>query len=189
MELRRVNSIATINTGIQVKPSIPKEVYLIQGRDYDPYRRLMAEKLKPKTTLDDNVKKHLLHKGDVLMAAKGTDFFATVYQAEITPAVVSTMFLILRKINEQILPEYLAWWLNHPKTQRLLHHLAKGTSLPAISKKVLGTLELPVPPLEKQQLIVKIATLQTREKQLQERLNHLKETMLQEQLLEAVSSN
>ena len=182
---RKLEDLATISTGVHARPSDSGDLRYcyIQARNFDKFRQLNLEGLEPWLGKSTSLQRHILKPNEVVVAAKGNDYFGAMPARDGIAVIPSTVFLVLRQINEQVLPEYLIWWLNHPKNQRYLHHLAKGTSLPAINKQTLGGLEIPVPPLEKQQLIVKIAALQTREKQLLERLTYLRETMLHRQLL------
>lgn len=131
--------------------------------------------------------KHLLQEGDVLFAAKGTKNFATVYERHNEPAVASTSFFVIRPTHKNLLPQFLAWFLNHPHTQALLKAQALGTSIPSISKHVLENLEIAVPGLDIQKTILHITLLRNREKVLKKDIETLREKQIQQQIFHAIS--
>jgi restriction endonuclease S subunit len=84
------------------------------------------------------------------------------------------------------LPEYLAWFLNNPTTQKLLKEQAIGTSIPSISKTVLEELDIPIPSVEKQKAILTIAHLRSTEKNLKHQIEVLREQQIQQTLIDAL---
>jgi restriction endonuclease S subunit len=67
--------------------------------------------------------------------------------------------MVMRPNKERILPEYLAWAINHPDAQRRLGAEAQGTSLRMISMAVLERLDIAVPDLQTQRRIVDLDAL------------------------------
>lgn len=136
---------------------------------------------------DSFSEKHLLKYGDVLFAAKGSRNFAVHFDLVDMPAAASTSFFVIKITEENILPEYLTWYLNHPITMSYLKAFAKGTSMVSISKEVLNDLEVKIPSLEKQKLIFKIDKLRSSETQIQTKLLSLNQALHQQQLYNAIS--
>jgi restriction endonuclease S subunit len=128
----------------------------------------------------------LLKKGDVLFAAKGSKNFAAWYENDKMPAVASTSFFVIRLIDNNILPGYLTWFLNHPDTQTLLKGQARGSSIASISKAVLSELEIPIPSTQKQELILRIFKLRNRERNLKQQIETLREIEIQNLLINAI---
>lgn len=182
-----IKDITTITTGIYTKTHSKGSVFYLQARDFDKYKTLKTN-LEPNITNANSIKKHLLNKGDVLIAAKGFDNFAVMYNKDVSPAVASSIFIVLRNIdNSIIMPEFLVWFLNHPKTQLLLKKNAKGTSLPSINKKHIGEMEIPIPNIKKQKLIMEVGKLNIQEKQLHSKIQRLKETIINQQLINVLN--
>jgi restriction endonuclease S subunit len=182
----KLSLLCEINTGIYEKPTVGGQVYYIQSRDFNTYLEF-NENIVPELQESSKFKKHFLQKGDVLIAAKGGNYFSVVYSAEVSPAVASSTFLILREIDEKrLLPEFLAWFLNHPKTQLYLSSHAKGSNIPYISKTLIMELEIDLPALETQKRILGIHQLRIQEKKLVHKIEGLKETMLNERLIQAI---
>ncbi len=176
--------ITSIQTGVFAKPIQKGEIVYLQAKHFDENGEL-SETLFPDLNADNRTDKHLLKKGDVLFAAKGTKNFAAWYDNEI-PAVASTSFFVIRLIEKNVLPGYLTWFLNHPRTQLLLKAHARGTSIASISKAVLSDLEIPIPDIQKQELILKIFKLRNKEKSLKQQIETLRERKIQHLLINAI---
>lgn len=187
--MQKLNNIASIGSGIYSNTNPEGEVYYLQARDFDAAHQLETAELEPVLLRDKSIEKHFLKKGDVLVAAKSGDFFAAVYCGEVEPAVASTMFLVLRDIDQdQILSDFLAWYINLPSSQELLQRLSKGSSVQSINKKTLAELEIPLPDLKKQHLIIKISKLQVQEKNLSQQIQILNTQITNQQLLNFLKS-
>lgn len=177
--------ITSIQTGVFAKPIQKGEVVYLQAKHFDESGEL-AETLYPDLDLDSKIKKHLLKKGDVLFAAKGSKNFAAWYENDEMPAVASTSFFVIRLNEKNVLPGYLTWFLNHSATQALLKGYARGTSIASISKAVLSELEIPVPSIQKQELILRIFKLRNRERNLKQQIENLREIEIQNLLINTI---
>lgn len=179
--------ICSIQTGVFAKPNIDGDVLYLQAKHFSETGQLNTI-LHPDLMSDTVSAKHLLNKGDVIFAAKGTKNFAAVYDLDI-PAMASTSFFVI-KINEnykhKIISEYLAWWMNQPFSQTVLKTKATGTSIVSISKAMLEEFEIAIPDLHKQKLIIKINTLRNKETELIKQLETLKEQQIQQQIINVI---
>ncbi|MDP4270458.1 MAG: restriction endonuclease subunit S [Bacteroidota bacterium] len=179
--------IASIQTGVFAKPTPEGEVIYLQAKHFDESGQINTE-LHPDLKADAFAVKHLLRKGDVLFAAKGTKNFAAVYDIE-KQAVASTSFFVVKlndKFRCRILPEFLAWQMNHPVAQTYLKGQAMGSSIVSISKGVLEELEISIPPIQKQQLILNISRLRNKEIELRQQIEMLRDKQIQQQILNAI---
>ncbi len=177
--------ITNIQTGVFAKPIQKGEIVYLQAKHFDENGEL-TETLYPDLNADNKLNKHLLKKGDILFAAKGTKNFAACFENEEMPAVASTSFFVIRLNEKNVLPGYLTWFLNHPATQALLKGYAKGTSIASISKVVLSELEIPIPDIHKQEIILKIYKLRNREKKIVQQIENLREIEIQNLLINAI---
>lgn len=183
----RLKYIASVQTGIFAKPASKGEVVYLQTKHFDVSGQINAI-LHPDLIADTIAKKHLLRKGDVLFAAKGTKNFAAVYNID-QPAVASTSFFVIRledKFKHQIIPEFLVWLMNHPVAQAYLKGQAMGSSIASISKGVLEEIEISIPPIQKQELILKISKLRNKEIELKQQIEMLRDKQIQQQILNAI---
>ena len=181
--------IANIQTGIYALPVNSGKVVYLQAKHFNE-NGILLDAVEPELPLNAQTEKHLLNDGDVIFAAKGSKNFASKYENKNGPCVASSTFLVL-KINDEfrdrISPDYLCWFLNHAKTQELIKVKARGSSMISISKAALQELEITIPAIEKQNLIVKIHTLQNAELQIMNKLQILKAQYTQQLLITTIN--
>lgn len=180
-----ISDIATVLSGIYAKPDLHGEVYYLQAKHFNKDREFDPN-VEPDLEADGKILKHMLEAGDVLLASKGHYNFAVHYKG-IRPAVASSMFIVIRlKDKIAIMPQYLKWYLNLNRTQHILSKLARGTALPSLTKSHVKNLEIAIPSLEKQELVVKIADLKKKEHDMMVQLKELKEQETEKLLLKAI---
>jgi len=176
--------ITNIQTGVFAKPIKDGEIVYLQAKHFDENGQLISF-LHPDLLAENISVNHLLKPGDILFAAKGTKNFAAWYESKNLPAVASTSFFVIRlKENtiNKILPEFLAWYINQPVSQRFLKGNAMGTSIVSISKAVLEELEILIPDLQTQKAILIITHLRNSEKKLQHQIELLREKQIQQKI-------
>lgn len=109
--------------------------------------------------------------GDLIFRSRGEPNTAAVVRSALAePVVVIAPLMILRPDRRKLLPDFLAWSLNRPETQRTLSSEAQGTSLRMISVATLENLQIAVPDLATQKQIVEIDALGRREARLLQQL-------------------
>jgi len=178
--------IANIQTGVFAKPVAKGDIAYLQPKYFDETGKLTVN-LEPDLNSIGISEKHILKQGDVLFSAKGSKNFAACYDLKDMSAAASTSFFVIRIFKENILPEYLTWYLNHQTTMKYLKSFARGTSIVSISKEVLNDLEIIIPSIEKQQLIFKIDNLRSAEREISTKLLSLKQALNQQQLFNALT--
>ena len=181
--------IAIIKTGIYALPVKTGKVVYLQAKHFNE-SGILLDTVEPELPLNTQTEKHLLNDGDIIFAAKGSKNFAAKYENKNGPCVASSTFLVLKindEFHDKISPDYLCWFLNHPKTQELIKMRARGSSMISISKAALQELEITIPAIEKQILIVKIHALQNTEIQIMNKLQKLKEQYTQQLLISAIN--
>lgn len=109
---------------------------------------------------------YLVQPGDVLFMARGEKNRATVIRSCPQGSVAGNAFFVLRSKADDILPEYLAWYLNQVPAQTAIAQIRTGAGTPLVQRHQLGGLPIPVPPLEQQKMIAQLGDLMLREKQL-----------------------
>jgi restriction endonuclease S subunit len=180
-----LKNIASVQTGVFLKPQSEGEILYVQVKHFNNNLRLFPSLHADLKEYSVN-QKHILTPGDILFAAKGSNNFAAVYQNNYPKAVASTSFFVIKLTDENILPDYLAWFINYPKTMELLKSFATGTSISSISKSVLEDLEISVPEMPVQQAILRINELQLRQKTLVSKIENLREQLIQYQIINSI---
>lgn len=175
----KLKDIVRIKSGVFAKGDTNPDIYYIQSTDFGVNKEWVKH-LKPVLSRTPKLIKHYLNKGDILFAAKGKEFFAVVYDGTYSPAVASTTFLVLQFISSEVLPEYLAWYLNHPKIQNVLWTYAGTTAIPSVNIATLQNIDISIPRFVKQTTILDLYILQKKEKFLQDRISRLKQDYLNE---------
>lgn len=183
-----LKNITTLHSGYTIRQKIENdpegESRLIQFRDVSPKGINPESPIKIKG--GKLPQKHFLGYGDVLFLAKGNPNFAIPYGKEFSSAIASSSFTILRIENEEILPEYLAWYINQPKAQHFIKERSGGNYITSITKKELGELPISILPKEKQRKIVHISNLQQKAENLYEKLKEKERKLVQKQLMDYV---
>ena len=177
--IQKLDNIVRIKSGVFAKGNANPDLYYIQSTDFNKQRE-WDKSLNFVLTNSVKFNNHILNEGDVLFAAKGRDFFAVVYDGNYQPAVASSTFLVLQLKVKGVIPDYISWFLNHPKTQTLLLSFAKGSGIPSITKSALETIEIQIPNLSKQISILEFSKLQKKERLLQKQILKLKQDYLNE---------
>lgn len=183
---KQISHIVNIQTGVFAKPEERGDVVYLQAKHFDENGNLQTE-LYPDIQSDKITSRHMLKVGDVLFAAKGSKNFATVFEKHNLPAVASTSFFVLRITDPILLPGYLAWFLNHSNTQVLLKNKAKGTSIPSIRKTDLDEMEITIPPIEKQKLIVRLTMLANEEVAVRYQIANLKKKFIEQEIIKEIN--
>ncbi len=117
--------------------------------------------------------KRPLENGEILLQNKGR-FAAAVFnmpenECWITPASV----IILTLNTKEVLPEYIVLYLNSVKGQQKLSKLKELSSIPFITRPNLQKIDIPIPEIEKQQMLIDLNKTISRYKDLTEKKTKL----------------
>lgn len=137
-------------------------------------------------SLPDLKPAHLIEKGDILFASRGTRKRAVSVAEPIPNLIATSQFLILHLNDSSILPEYLAWYLNQKPAQRFIEEHSGGSSVSLINRNELGELPVHIPPLDHQRRIIQIHALYLREKQLMNQIQEKRQLLIENLLLKTI---
>jgi len=185
MSVSKLSDVAAVRSGYpfrtRVSPDPKGNAFVLQMKDVNP--RLPADVSGAVHAHVKAPETHQLTPGDVVLKARGTTHCAVVevIPREL-PLVAAAPLLVLRPDPRKVDPAFLRWLLNHPSTQTRLAATAVGTYVPTVSKSSLEDLEIEVPSLQTQELIVRIAELADRERELLEAIT-LKRSDATDQIL------
>ena len=183
-----LKNIAQLFSGIYTKPDFEGDVYYVQAKHFNNNGEFDFS-TKPDLKLDWKIEKHLLRPGDVLLAGKGNNNFAVHYKGIIKQAIASSTFIVIRITDQNtLLPEFLAWYLNHPQTQLFFKDQSKGTDILSLTIRSVKELEIHIPSVKKQRIILELDRLRKDEKDLMTRIATLHEYQIQQQLLQSIKN-
>lgn len=124
--------------------------------------------------------RYRLNAGDILFMSRGANNYAVLLEDVPSTAIASSTFYILRP-REGVDPMYLTWCLGQQPVLNYLGEIRTGAGMPMIPRPEFSATPIPLPPLETQRCIARLATLQAREKMLRKEL--LDETERQQRLI------
>ncbi len=184
-----LKTFARFASGIYAKTNPMGEVLYVQGRHFNSLGQFDKGVL-PDLDLDGKISRHLLKQGDILFAIKGHHNFAVQYQKAMGKAVASSIFMIIR-IQQQnlILPEYLIWYLNHPQSQNIFRNQSRGSDLPSLNLKTLENFSVEIPSLEKQKSILRLQALSRQEMALRKKIEALRKHHIEQLLFQSIHLN
>ena len=166
-----LGNISEIQVGFQSREGIHSNPegshFLVQARDLNKYHQVQWSALT-RFSPSGSTDKYELARDDILFLAKGQGNFSCLIDHEVKATLASNSFYILRASSENILPAYLAWWLNQSPAQEYIRLHRGGSSLPFITISLLTKLEITVPTFEIQKKVVELDKLQKREAKLTE---------------------
>ncbi len=111
--------------------------------------------------------KAIVKKGDVVISSRGS-FRAGSVSLELKNIVATSSVYILKIKNENVLPEYLAIYLNSIEGQKKLNERATGAVIKSIRRNDLENMSIVLPSIETQNKIIEIYNT---DKELQKSLN------------------
>lgn len=133
--------------------------------------------------------RYRVSRGDVLLRSRGQATIAWAVPDDLAePAVAVLPLFIIRPTTDIYDPDFLAWWLNQPNSQKHLRRAAQGQSIQMVSKAALESVSLHLPSLARQRFIADAAHLSTREAELMHRLAECQHMLRQTQLTAAALS-
>ncbi|GBE37823.1 type I restriction modification DNA specificity domain protein [bacterium BMS3Bbin08] len=190
---KKIKNIAEIQIGYQFRGRIetdPEGTHkVIQIRDFDALKNLQVAglyKVLPKY----NAERYLVNKRDVLFLSRGHHNYAIPIKVALENTIAASYFFILRVKTEQIIPEYLAWFINQAPAQGYLHNLARrGTHIPIVPKSVFENLKISIPDMETQEKIVKLNSLIEKEQNLLTNLQQKRTLLIRSVCLKAAKKN
>ena len=176
-----LKDIAIMQSGIYMKTDSQGEVRYLQVKDVNSENKLDYTQIA--TVINTGINdKHWLKNGDLLFAAKGGSNYCIQYEGTERSTIASSSFIIIRPVISNILPEFLCCFLNTSPILGMLKNAAVGTGIQVIPQSVMGEIQLDIPSIEVQRLVVEMDRLRKEGECIRSEIDILKQS-LQDQLL------
>lgn len=177
-----LGTVADVSTGYpfrkKVEPEEGGDIVLVQLKDMGGVEGVTGAGAIALRNEGGKYERYLLQAGDLLFQSRGSRHPVAVVGAGIR-GIAATGLHTIRPHRGRVLPEYLAWWLNHPVSQeKLVSKVARGQYVPFVSKADLLAFLVPVPSLEIQRKIIDVDRLRRQERALHERLDTLTQQLV-----------
>lgn len=189
-----LHHIADVRMGVTLRgrdatrPVPHGSCFMIRISDLSNDGHLTPDELLQFEPGDDIKPDYFLRRGDILLPNRGTRCTAYVYDLSLTNVLVGAQFYIIRPNEGKVRADYLAWFL---RTDVAAAHFAlrrKGTLVQTVQRKDVLELELPLPPLAKQDTLIALDDLAIQERQLSTELALKKASYTQRLMLQAARS-
>jgi hypothetical protein len=169
VKIATIHYCAEVQSGYSFKGAVADEpggtlqVITAQHLDKDePYRYREEHRLR--IVPSRSCEKYLVNPGDILFMSRGAANYPVLI--EMTPPAIAPLSFFIIKPRVHVLPQYLAWCLGQEPFKDRLNEIRTGAGTPMIPSSEFKNLTIPLPPLEVQQRIAKLAALQVQEKAL-----------------------
>lgn len=189
--MRLLGEIAKIRAGFpfrgRVEPNAAGRHRVVQIKDVSDDGRVSFEGLL-RTDVDGVKGEHFLRAGDVLFISRGTRRQAAAVDVTPGDVVASGQFFIIDP-SPELMPEFLAWYINQRPAQQYLAENAAGSNVQIITRPVLERLQIELPALETQRKIVHVYKLSLREQDLLAEIAERRARLVKEALLKKVTNS
>jgi restriction endonuclease S subunit len=101
-----------------------------------------------------------LQKNDILVVSRGygrNAFRASVFKSGINNVIASSSTIIIRIINNEVLPEFISVFINSSEGQKLIMESVTGSTIKAILRGKFRKISVPIPSIDRQEIIIKLA--------------------------------
>ncbi|NBV17448.1 restriction endonuclease subunit S [Janthinobacterium sp.] len=165
-----LKDVARIRGGHPFRGSVPvianAPVAVVQMKDILPSGQIDWSSTV-RTELVGRKEPDWLKPGDILFISRGNRYHAACVDQPPPLAVCGAhLFHLTVRDPDIVLPAFLAWQIGQPPVQRQLQQAASGSHQLSVARPALEALEIAVPSLKTQRLLVDLADMAQREKAL-----------------------
>ena len=189
MARMKLGALADIQVGYQARKGIKSDAggrfKILQGKDVISPQYVAFENIM-KFNPDGSPDNYLIKSGDVLFQSRGSNHYAVYIPVIEENVVASGSFYIIRVNVDNVLPSYLAWWLNQGKAQSYFEATAGGTRISFVSIKALSEICVKVPALDVQKTMENTLELWQHELLLYKKMAEKKEQLVKAIFMKAI---
>jgi restriction endonuclease S subunit len=162
-----IKDIATVQMGYSFRSRLEASengnIAVIQMKDLLDDNSVDCSELM-KVDMHALKEQHFTRKGDLVFRSRGQVNTSAVILDNPEKSIIAAPLLRIRiTYPENVLPEYLNWYIGQADAQRYLTSVQAGTSVNMIRSKQLEEMPVHLPSLKMQKSIVQLAALSARE--------------------------
>lgn len=171
-----LNDLVEVHTAVVFRDQAPQEhpegnVRALAIRDVVSSTPVSWSEL-PRVVVTEKYRTHCLQAGDVVIPSRGDYYRAWLFTGADLPVLPVGQLNVIRPAAK-LDAGYLVWFLNLPTTGAKLKQMLTGTSIKALTKTALQTLEVDLPDIGRQRHIAQIDELAGRIAAIRHRLTEL----------------
>ncbi len=171
-----LNDLAEVHTAVVFRDQAPQEhphgnVRALAIRNVVSSTPVSWSEL-PRVVVAEKYRANCLQAGDVVIPSRGDYYRAWLFTGADVPVLPVGQLNVIRPAAG-LDAGYLVWFLNLPTTGAKLKQMLTGTSIKALTKTALQTLEVDLPDMGRQRRIAEIAELAGRIAAIRHRLTEL----------------
>lgn len=164
-----------------IKPDNTGNIYVFQAKDL--VQGVPCDSASTLTKVSHEIPGYSGHlrKNDVLLVARGMKsgaFRSTTFVSDNPNVVASSSVHVIRITKPNILPEYVSHYLNSKDGQDALTQIISGSYIGALPRRELEKIDIPMPPLDKQKILVDLFRNIRDQQKILEREKELKENII-----------
>lgn len=159
----KIKHLASVSSGYSFRGAIMEDkagdIRVLQAKHVKWDEDILSTSDFTKVSLNIPRSGAFLQKGDVVIVSRGMNagtFRSAVIASEEKNVLASSSVLIIRVQNEKILPEYLSLYLNSRDGQNAIAQRVSGINFQTLLRSNLEEIEIPVPSIGKQLLMVEL---------------------------------
>lgn len=190
---RQLKDIATISAGYTFRGAITHSdegnIYVLQAKNISKNDYFTSVKSLTRVSMDIPRSNSYIKDNDVLLTSRGSsNFKATVYKANDKKIVASSSVNIIRIKDTQVLPEFLALYLNSSEGQLKLSQIVSGNYIKSLLRKNLEEIKIPIPAIEKQKAMIALNENMRRQEKILERRSQINKNIMSASLRNLITS-
>lgn len=168
MKIKKIKDIFEITRGFSFKQAVKHnslgDVFVVQAGNIKESMDIDHEEMI-KIKSSEVQTKAIVREGDVILSSRG-NLRAGIADERLDKAIASASTFILRVVDKEVLPEYVAAYFNSQLGQADLKRASLSISITALSTTALMELKIPLPDIDGQELFVKMYKNKVKQKEL-----------------------
>lgn len=176
--------ICSISSGYTARSRLEEVsggVLALQLRDIGDGVEVRADGLM-RSSFEGAIDRYLVGAGDVVFRSKGERNIAAYLDREFPSRAVALLPVMILRVKNVVMPEYLVWAINQPEAQRHFEGDMRSGTIRSVPKATLESLSIELPNLETQHKIVEINRLLRKELELSSKLLSLRQKLVSQEL-------
>ena len=181
---RQIKDIANIISGYTFREAIKSQseggAFVLQAKNINPAKDITNNENLIEIKFERAESAFFLQNDDIVVVSRGAkagSFRAAVFKNKSSNIVAASSVFIIRIIDKMVLPAYVSIFLNSNVGQKRIMETESGSIIKAIRRTEFEKIEIPVPTVKQQDIIVKLAANLNRQRAIFERKMQIEENI------------